>query len=298
MNRRSATQRLAQAVSGAGDDVHPPSLLYLAVWYSVMFLLAALFIFPFLWMVTTSVKTVTETNAWPPVWLPPQPQWSNYVQAIFGSVPFPRYFVNTLVIAVTVIIGDIVSCSMVAYGFARIRFPGRDLLFGLMMSTMMIPFIVRLVPLFVIFRKLGWINTFLPLTVPAFFGTPFFIFLVRQFFLTIPEELTDAAKIDGCSHLGLWWRILLPLCAPVLAVVAIFAFQNVWNDFLAPLIFLTSESKKTVLLGLYQLVITPYEKPWNLAMAATVVIISPLVLVFFFMQRYMVEGITVTGLKG
>jgi len=163
---------------------------------------------------------------------------------------------------------------------------------------MMIPFIVRLVPLFVIFRQLGWINTFLPLTVPSFFGTPFFIFLVRQFFLTIPEELTDAAKIDGCSHLGLWWRILLPLCAPVLAVVAIFSFQNVWNDFLAPLIFLTSESKKTVLLGLYQLVVTPYEKPWNLAMAASIVIISPLVLVFFFMQRYMVEGITVTGLKG
>lgn len=298
MNRRSTGLRLAQVVAGTGDDAQPPSLPYLVVWYSVMILLAGLFIFPFLWMLTTSVKTVAETNAWPPVWLSPQPQWNNYVRAMFGTVPFPRYFLNTLVIAVTVIIGDLLSCSMVAYGFARIRFPGRDMLFGLMMSTMMIPFIVRLVPLFVIFRKLGWINTFLPLTVPAFFGTPFFIFLVRQFFLTIPEELTDAAKIDGCSHLGLWWRIMLPLCAPVLAVVAIFAFQNVWNDFLAPLVFLTSESKKTVLLGLYQLVVTPYDKPWNLAMAASVVIISPLALVFFFMQRYMVEGITVTGLKG
>lgn len=298
MNRRSTGLRLAQVVAGTRDDAQPPSLPYLVVWYSVMILLAGLFIFPFMWMLTTSVKTVAETNAWPPVWLPPQPQWNNYVRAMFGTVPFPRYFLNTLVIAVTVIIGDLLSCSMVAYGFARIRFPGRDMLFGLMMSTMMIPFIVRLVPLFVIFRKLGWINTFLPLTVPAFFGTPFFIFLVRQFFLTIPEELTDAAKIDGCSHLGLWWRIMLPLCAPVLAVVAIFAFQNVWNDFLAPLVFLTSESKKTVLLGLYQLVVTPYDKPWNLAMAASVVIISPLVFVFFFMQRYMVEGITVTGLKG
>lgn len=298
MSNRTASQRLWRWLSGAAELTHAPSPVSIVVWYGAMTTLAILFLFPFLWMVTTSIKTVVETNAWPPVWLPDVAQWVNYKNAIFGPVPFPRYFANTLVIAVAVIIGDALSCSLVAYGFSRVHFPGRDWLFGLMMSTMMIPFIVRLVPLFVIFRKLDWINTFLPLIVPAFFGTPFFIFLVRQFFLTIPEELTDAAKIDGCNHFGIWYRIMLPLCSPVLAVVAIFAFQHVWNDFLAPLIFLTSESKKTVLLGLYQLVITPYEKPWNLAMAASLVIIAPLALVFFFLQRYMVEGITVTGLKG
>jgi ABC-type glycerol-3-phosphate transport system permease component len=184
----------------------------------------------------------------------------------------------------------------VAYGFARYRFPGRDFLFMVLLSTMMVPFIVRLVPLFVLFKNLGWINTFLPLVVPSFFGTPLYIFLMRQFFLTIPGELLDAARIDGCSEIGIWWRIMLPLARPVMAAVAILSFQTTWNDFLGPLVFLQKNEVRTVIIGLNGLMGMFVE--WNLVMAAVVAVVLPMILVFFVFQRFFIKGIAVTGLKG
>ena len=207
---------------------------------------------------------------------------NNYPEALFRLMPFTLFLKNTVIIATAVIIGEIVSCSLVAYGFARFRFPGRDALFIVLLATLLMPFVVRLVPLFILFQKLGWINTFLPLVVPSFFGTPFFIFLMRQFFLTIPPELVDAARIDGAGELHIWWRIMLPLSKPALAAVAIFAFQNTWNDFLGPLVFLQRAEVRTIILGLYGLMGMFVE--WNLVMAAVVAAVLPLIVVFFIFQ--------------
>ncbi len=222
---------------------------------------------------------------------------ANYPRALFDYIPFGLFLRNTMIIAVLVIIGDLLSCSLVAYGFARFRFPGRDILFMVLLSTLMLPFIVRLVPLFIFFQRIDWINTFYPLVAPAFFGTPLFIFLMRQFFLTIPADLVDAARIDGANELGIWWRIMLPLSKPVLFAVAIFAFQSTWNDFLAPLVFLQREEVKTVILGLYGLMGMFVE--WNLVMAGVVVAVLPMVILFFIFQRYFVQGISLGGgIKG
>ena len=260
---------------------------------------AFVMVFPLLWMIGTSLKELPQTRAYPPIWIPIPPRWENYPAALTLQ-PFGTYFWNSIVISALVIIGDLISCSFVAYGFARLRFPGRDFLFMVLVSTLMIPFIVRLVPLFLIFKQLGWINTFLPLVVPAFFGTPFFIFLMRQFFLTIPGELAEAARIDGASEIGIWSRIYLPLSGPVMAVVAIMAFQQSWNDFLAPLIFINDQEKFTAALGLAHMLSqsgasTEY---WNLLMAAATVMVLPMVALFAFAQKYIVQGVALTGIKG
>jgi len=251
---------------------------------------------PLYLMIVMALRPPERVFTYPPNLLLDSFQVSNFYDALFRLLPFWRYFLNTVVIAVLVIVGDLISCSLVAYGFARFRFPGRDFLFMVLLSTLMVPFIVRLVPLFVLFQKLGWINTFLPLVVPAFFGTPLFIFLMRQFFMTIPGEIVDAARIDGASEIGIWWRIMLPLSTPVMAAVSIFAFQSTWNDFLAPLVFLQRNEVRTVILGLNGLMGMAVE--WQLVMAAVVATVAPLIVVFFVFQRFFIKGITVTGLKG
>jgi ABC-type glycerol-3-phosphate transport system permease component len=251
---------------------------------------------PLYLMLLMSLKTADRVFAYPPdLWFTSL-TFANFWEALFQLIPFPLYVRNTAVISVLVIVGDLLSSSLVAYGFARYRFPGRDFLFMVLLSTMMVPFIVRLVPLFVLFKNLGWINTFLPLVVPPFFGTPLYIFLVRQFFLTIPGELLDAARIDGCSEVGIWWRIMLPLARPVLAAVAILSFQTTWNDFLGPLVFLQKNEVRTVILGLNGLMGMFVE--WNLVMAGVVAAVLPMILIFFAFQRFFIKGIAVTGLKG
>lgn len=257
-----------------------------------------IFIFPLIWMVLTSLKTLPQINAVPLMWLPDPPQWHNYVDAFTEYLPFWLPVRNTLVVAVLVIVGTLLSSSMAAYSFARIEFPGRTILFSVMVATMMIPFMVRLIPLFITYRYLGWLDTLYPLWVPAFFGTPFFIFLMRQFFRTIPEELTDAARIDGCSEFGIWWRIMLPLSRPMLIVIAVFALQDTWNQFLEPLIFITSPENYTIMMAVWHVVSAPYQRPWHHLMAISTVVILPMVLVFFVSQKTLVQGITVTGLKG
>jgi len=251
---------------------------------------------PLYLMLLMSLKTADRVFAYPPdLWFTSL-TFANFWEALFQLIPFPLYLRNTAVISFLVIAGDLLSSSLVAYGFARYRFPGRDFLFMVLLSTMMVPFIVRLVPLFVLFKNLGWINTFLPLVVPPFFGTPLYIFLVRQFFLTIPGELLDAARIDGCSEVGIWWRIMLPLARPVLAAVAILSFQTTWNDFLGPLVFLQKNEVRTVILGLNGLMGMFVE--WNLVMAGVVAAVLPMILIFFVFQRFFIKGIAVTGLKG
>ena len=217
--------------------------------YSALSVVTIVYIFPLFWMVSTSLKTLPQISQFPPIWWPKVPVWKNYPDAL-TFLPFHLFFRNTIVIAVFYIAGNLISSTFIAYGFARMRFPGREVLFIILVSTMMIPMIVRLIPLFLIFKRLGWINTFLPLIVPEFFGNPFFIFLVRQFYRTIPMDISDAARLDGCSELGIWWRIMIPLSKPVLAAVVIFAFQRVWNDFLAPLIYLNKTEMKTLSVGL------------------------------------------------
>ena len=266
--------------------------------YAILSILAFLFLFPFFWMVLTSLKTLPQANAIPPVWIPQPVQWKNYVAAFTQYLPFGQLLLNTLYVAILVIIGTVISSSMVAYGFAAIEFPGRNILFVILLSTMMIPFMVRLIPLFIIFRNLGWINTLLPLWVPAFFGTPFYIFLMRQFFKTIPVELADAARIDGCTEFGIWWRIMLPLSLPALGVVTLLSFQTVWNQFIEPLVFINDPNKYTVLLGVWFIISEAHERPWHHLMAASTIMVLPMVIVFLLSQRTIVEGITVTGLKG
>jgi multiple sugar transport system permease protein len=271
-------------------------LLGTALTFLTLGAVSLVMLLPLYLMILMSFRTADRAFAYPPdLWFT-SVTFENYPQALFRLLPFGLYVKNTVILASLIIVGDILSCSLVAYGFARFRFPGRDLLFGVLLATLLMPFVVRLVPLFILFQKLGWINTFLPLVVPAYFGTPLFIFLMRQFFLTIPLELVDAARIDGAGELAIWWRIMLPLSKPVLAAVAIFSFQNTWNDFLGPLIFLQKAEVKTIILGLYSLM--GMQAEWQLVMAAVVAAVLPLIVIFFLFQRFFVQGITVSGLKG
>jgi ABC-type glycerol-3-phosphate transport system permease component len=257
---------------------------------------AILFLVPFLWMISSSLKPNYQIFEVPPRWIPNPPRWENYREAL-TTLPFDRYIGNTAIITLVTIVGHVVSCTLIAYAFARLRAPGRDLLFLVVLATMMLPYPVTMVPLYVLFKQLGWINTFLPLTVPAFLGSAFYIFLLRQFFLTIPPDFEDAAIIDGANTLQILWRVILPLSTPALATVAIFTFQTTWNDFLAPLIYLQKPDLYTVTLGL-QFFRSTFTTNWAYLMAASLVTSLPVIVIFFFAQRYFIEGITLSGIKG
>ena len=220
------------------------------VLYILLSVAAALLAIPLFWMISTSLKSLEQQAAWPPVWIPSPIVWKNYPEA-YRILPLGRYTANTMLIVVVTMVGTFLSCPIVAYGFARIRFPGRDALFVVLIATIMLPQAVRLIPTYLMFDWLGWLNTYLPLVVPAFFGSPFYIFLLRQYFRTFPEDLADAARVDGASEFGILLRIFLPMAGPALAVVAIFSFQAHWNDFFGPLIYLNKESMRTLALGLY-----------------------------------------------
>ena len=258
--------------------------------------MSVVFLLPILWMFTTSLKDSSQVMAYPPIWFPWPPKWDNYEIAV-KAIPFLLYLRNTVTICVFTIIGTLISSTLVAYSLAKIPWPGRNGLLLLILSTMMLPFPVTMIPLFITFGKLGWINTFKPLIVPSFLGNAFYIFLLRQFFMTIPAELSDAARIDGASELGIFWRIILPLSRPVLAVVALFQFLGAWNDFLGPLIYLHSNEKYTLAIGLQMYRTTNYVE-WELLMAASTLVVIPILVLFFFAQRTFIEGIAITGIKG
>lgn len=264
--------------------------------YLTLIIVALVFIMPLYWMATTAVKTPDQTFAIPPQWTPNPVAWENFSR-VFEEVPFGRFILNTFILVFLNIAGELFAVTLVAYGFARLRFPGRSVLFLIMLSTLMIPYHVTLVPRFILFSKLGWINTYLPLFVPAFTGSSFLIFLVRQYMMSIPFDLDEAAYIDGANHFQVFWHIILPLSRPALILVVVFTFVGVWNDFLQPLIYLNDPELFTVSLGLSFFQGTR-ETNWNLLMAGSVLATIPPLILFFFAQKQLIGGIAIEGIKG
>jgi multiple sugar transport system permease protein len=273
--------------------------------FLILALISFLFIVPLMWMISTSLKDASDLAGMN--WIPARLAFENYRDA-FSFGMWPQWTFNTVVITVTAVTGQVLSSSLVAYSFARLRWRGRDLLFSLVLATMMLPGVVTMIPQFVLFAKLPafgfqgsrvWINTFLPLTVPAFTGSAFYIFLLRQFMRSIPMELSEAAKIDGAGELRIWWSIVLPMTKPALAAVAIFTFQGAWQDFMGPLLYLQSERLYTLQLGLRQFEAAAGGAPaWHWLMAASLMVMLPVLVVFIFFQRYFIEGIQLSGMGG
>jgi ABC-type glycerol-3-phosphate transport system permease component len=251
---------------------------------------------PFFWMVSTSLKSYGEVFKIPIKWFPIPPRWKNYPAAL-TFVPFKIYFKNSLIITLSCVLGEVLVSSIVAFGFARTKFIGREIWFVILLATMMLPGQVTLIPVYIIFKNLGWLNTFKPLIVPSYFGGAFYIFLLRQFFMTIPIELDQAARIDGCGDFGIFWHILLPLIKPPLVAVSLFSFIGHWNDYFGPLIYLSSVKKYTVGLGL-TLFQGTYFNAWHYLMAASVAAMLPCIILFAIGQKYFIQGIVLTGLKG
>ena len=252
---------------------------------------------PVAWMLSTALKADSEVFLFPPRWIPKELKWENFKKGM-TFLPFARYFSNTVYITLLNVTGQLLASPLIAYGFAKLRCRTRDALFILLLSTMMLPRHVTMVPLFIFYRKLGWIDTYWPLIIPSFAGAPYYIFLLRQFLLTIPQELSDAAKIDGCGYFGTFTRIFLPLSKPALATVAIFTFMWNWNDFMSPLIYISSDEKWTLTLGLSRFTGMYGMTAWNQLMAVSLVVILPSILLFFFAQRLFIQGIVITGVKG
>ncbi len=272
-------------------------LILKTVVYLVLLIGAFGVMLPFFWMISTSLKRPGTEFTFPIEWIPVPPRFGNYWTA-WSILPFNQWLFNTVRITGLSILGHIISCAIVGFGFARIRFPGRDAIFLLVLATMMLPFPSIIVPLFILFKELGWINTILPLVVPTFFATSaFYIFLLRQFFMTLPLELDDAARVDGCSTFGIFYRICIPLIKPALGIILVFSFMNHWNDFLGPLIFLSDLDQYTLALGL-RFFQGQYRVEWTLLMAASLIILSPCIILFFIAQKNYIQGIVITGVKG
>lgn len=257
------------------------------------------FILPLIWMFSSSFHDLASVFVLPFQWIPKKFEWDNYVRAV-TLLPFGRYLFNTLSITIPVMIATVLSCSLVAYGFSRLSFKGRDLLFAICLSTMMLPGQVTMIPLYMMFAKIGWVDTYLPLIVPSLFGSPFYIFLLRQFFLTIPKELDEAALIDGASRFRIYWNIILPQAKPALTTVLIFTFIGTWNDFFGPLIYINSPELATLTLGLNMMksqILGSGTVEWNVLMAASLIVMLPNVIIFFFAQKQFVKGISVGAMK-
>jgi ABC-type glycerol-3-phosphate transport system permease component len=263
--------------------------------YVLLCAVGLLFVLPLYWLIASSLKPEYAVFARPPVWWPNPPRWQNYVEAL-TFLPFGRFAINTLLIAVISVIGHVLSCTVVAYGFARYEAPGKRVLFILLLATLMLPYPVVMIPQYIIFSELNWVNSFLPLIVPTFMGNAFYIFLLRQFFMQIPPDLEEAARIDGAGTLQIIWHVVLPLARPAMATVAIFTFQFAWNDFLAPLIYLQDQSKYTLMLGL-SFFRSSFEVNWAYLMAASLSVAAPVIVLFFIAQKVFVEGIAIGGVK-
>ncbi len=271
------------------------SMLARVLTYAALILGSLVFLVPFGWMISSSLKSTGEIFQFPPTLLPVEPLWSNYPKAI-DYIPFGRYLLNTLLVCAGSVAGNVFSATLVAYSFGILRWRGRNLLFKLLLATMLLPPQVTMVPVFVIFRYMGMIDTYWPLILPSFFGVPFFIFLMRQFYLGIPYDLVEAARIDGCREWTIYWRIILPLSGPAIATVGLFSFIWAWTDFMNPLIYLQDQNKFTLSLGLQQFQ-ESHNAQWAMLMAASTLITLPMVILFFALQKYFVEGIATTGLK-
>ncbi len=275
-----------------------------AIWCSAAYLcllaLSALFFAPFAWMLSVSIHDLPGVFAQPFRWIPDRVMWRNYAD-VTSLLPFWRYTVNTAIITALTLTGTLLSCSLVAFGFSRLRFKGRNTLFSICLATMMLPGQVTMIPLYMFFSSIGWVDTYLPLVVPAFFGSPFYIFLLRQFFLTIPKEYDEAAMLDGAGRFRIYWSIVLPLARPALATVALFTFVGTWNDFFGPLVYLNSPELATLTLGLNMLksqIVGTGATQWHLLMAGAVLIMLPNVIAFALAQKQFIKGIAMGGLRG
>jgi multiple sugar transport system permease protein len=268
-----------------------------AVVYTLLGLAAVAFLLPLAWMLSTSLKPLNETMALPARWMPGRIQWRNYGDAIQAMGCFWRYAGNSLFLCVMNVAGTVASSALAAYGFSRIEWKGRDRFFMVLLATMMIPFPVVMVPVYMLFKHLGWIGSFKPLWVPSFFAGAFHVFLLRQFFMTLPRDISEAARIDGCSEFQIFLRIILPLARPALLVVGLFQFLFTWNDFLGPLIFLTEQRDYTLALGLQNFQSQNGGTAWHHLMAASTLVVLPVLALFFLAQRSFVEGISTTGGK-
>lgn len=264
--------------------------------YLVLGLGSVLYMVPFLWMLSTSLKTQDQVYVFPIQWIPNPVDWANFVE-LFSAAPFVTYTLNTIVITVLGVIGSVASSAAAAYGFARFRFRGRDPLFVVMLSTMMVPIWVTIVPSYMVFSWIGWIDTYLPILLPAFFAAPFNTFLLRQFFLSIPLELDEAARIDGAGSVRIFFTIILPLAKPALLIVGLFSFLLYWNEYLTPLIFLQSQDKFPLSLGISNFV-SSQSQDFPMMMAAAMFSMIPCVLLFAFAQKQFIQGVVVSGVKG
>jgi multiple sugar transport system permease protein len=264
--------------------------------HTILIVLGFTFLVPLLWLISTSLKRGAQVFVVPVEWIPSDPQWSNY-REIFKHLPFAVFILNTAIITVMGVIGSVISSLTVGYSLARLRWPGRNFVFIVLLATMMLPHTVLLVPTFVMFKYLGWLDTFYPLFVPSWFGSAFYIFLMRQFMTGLPIELDEAARIDGASSFRILWQLIAPLSGPAVVAVAIFSFLAHYNDFMDPLIYLTSNDKFTIALGLYWFA-GRWGNSWHLVMAASLVTIAPTFVLFFTAQRYFVQGIQFSGLTG
>jgi multiple sugar transport system permease protein len=265
--------------------------------YIILTVLGFFFLLPFFWMLSTSLKTDQQLFVFPQVWIPNPIQWSNYAGAV-TTIPFFRYMLNTFFVAFMDVLGTVIACPLVAYGLSRIEWKGREILFFLTISVMMIPQEVTMIPQFIMFSKAGLVGTYVPLFIASFFGgRPFMIFLLRQFFVGLPKDLEDAARIDGASEFRIYRSVILPLVVPGILTVGLFRFMNSWNDFLGPLLYLNNESTYTLSIGL-QMFTTQYQTEWAMLMAASLLVALPVIVMYFFVQKRFIQGITFTGIKG
>ncbi len=266
--------------------------------YLGVILVAILVILPFLWMVVSAFKSQRELFAYPPTFFPKVWKVENFIEAASrGSISFWQMFINTMEIAVPSTVFNIIFSSLAGYAFARLRFPFRDTIFMCFIAAMMVPFAITLIPRFLMFKDLGFYDTYVPLIVPVMFGTPFSIFLTKQFFMTLPKELEEAAIVDGCSHFRIWAQIFMPLCKPIIATLSVFQFQSSYNDFMGPVIYIASDAKFTVQMGLSSFR-NSFTSRYDLIMAGSILALIPVVILFIFCQKYIVRGIAMSGMKG
>ncbi|MDW8100516.1 MAG: carbohydrate ABC transporter permease [Anaerolineae bacterium] len=301
MNTRTihlkAQQNLFNQINHYLKRQHVKNLAHRAIIYFLLIIGSFLISLPFFWMISTSLKKPGTEFTIPIQWIPNPPRWDNYLKG-WSILPFNIWLFNTITITAISTIGSLLSSSVIAFGFARIDFPGRNILFLLVLATMMLPYPSVIIPLFILYKNLGWLDSFKPLTIPTFFGVnAFYIFLLRQFFKTIPKDLDDAARVDGCNTFGVFRYIALPLIKPALGIIFVFSFMYNWNDFLGPLIYLSSPEKFTLALGL-RFFQSQYRVEWTLLMAVSLIVLSPCIILFFIAQKYYIQGIVITGIKG
>jgi ABC-type glycerol-3-phosphate transport system permease component len=298
MSSASSLEQPVASTTGIRGSVSATERLQHIGIHAILILGAIIVMIPLAWMISTSLKSPEQINKWPPIWIPNPVVWSNYRSALtIFPVPLWVFLKNSLLMSLGITFGTVLSNSIVAFAFARLRFPGSRVLFLIVLATMMLPGQVTMIPLFLLFSKIGWVNTYNPLVVPAFFGSAYFTFLLRQYYSTIPRELDDAARMDGCSTFGLFWRIILPMSKPALGITAIFAFSWSWNEFLGPLIYLSKLETFPLALALSYLRGT-YRVMWSELMVVSFIAMLPPLILFFIAQRSYIQGVVVSGVKG